>query len=179
MKQLQNETAVIYTSKTGFTEKYAKWIAQEMQCEAIPLKKALSRPLKEYDLLIYGGGLTAGMVNGLNKIKNREELKGKRLILFAVGAMPHVPAAVQKVKEDNLAKWERRDVPFFYLEGGIDYDALGFFKKGILKSIYRLLAKKSDKTEEETAMMMSMKDSFDHTRKENIHDLLACARDNQ
>ena len=37
---------VVYTSKTGFTEKYAKWIAEELQCEAVSLKKLIFPHLK-------------------------------------------------------------------------------------------------------------------------------------
>ena len=29
---------VIYKSKTGFTEKYASWIAEELNCEKYPLE---------------------------------------------------------------------------------------------------------------------------------------------
>ena len=32
-------TIVVYQSETGFTKKYAEWIAEALDCEAVPFKK--------------------------------------------------------------------------------------------------------------------------------------------
>ena len=59
---------VVYKSSTGFTAKYANWIAEELGCEAIELNKIKKCDLVKYDEIIYGGWLMANMVCGYNKI---------------------------------------------------------------------------------------------------------------
>lgn len=73
---------VVYASKTGFTEKYAKWIAEELECEAVELKKAKLSALSDYDQVIYGGWVMGNMVSGYDKIK---KLNVKELIVFCSG----------------------------------------------------------------------------------------------
>ena len=47
-------TIVVYQSETGFTKKYAEWIAEEFGCEAVPFKKTNATKLQGYDKVIYG-----------------------------------------------------------------------------------------------------------------------------
>ena len=49
---------VVYKSKTGFSEQYAKWIQTALNCDIIPLNQL--KTLEGYDLVIYGAGLMAG-----------------------------------------------------------------------------------------------------------------------
>ena len=37
-----NQTIVIYQSSYGFSERYAKWIAEELECQAIQTKEVHS-----------------------------------------------------------------------------------------------------------------------------------------
>ena len=60
---------VIYKSETGFTAKYAGWIADRLGCEAKEYKSVKPGELKDYDLVVYGGWIMAGMVVGYDKIK--------------------------------------------------------------------------------------------------------------
>ena len=46
---------VVYSSQTGFTEKYAKWIAEDLNCEAISVKQAKKLDISQFDTVIYGG----------------------------------------------------------------------------------------------------------------------------
>ena len=42
------KTIVVYSSQTGFTEKYAKWIAEALNCEAIPVKQAKKLDISQF-----------------------------------------------------------------------------------------------------------------------------------
>lgn len=55
---------VIYNSKTGFTEKYAKWIAEALQCQSISIREKLP-DLSEYDRIIFGSNVKAGKIGSL------------------------------------------------------------------------------------------------------------------
>ena len=61
-----NIKAIIYTSNTGFTRKYAKLLALETGLEAFELGKVPGKISKE-DPVIYMGWLKAGRLMGLDK----------------------------------------------------------------------------------------------------------------
>lgn len=54
-----NRTAVVYQSKYGSTEKYAKWIAETLACNLFDRETVTLDELRSYDTIIYGGGLLA------------------------------------------------------------------------------------------------------------------------
>lgn len=61
------KAVVVYSSKTGFTKKYAQWIAEDLSLEAYELEESdnLKEVLSGVDTLIFGGGLYAIGINGL------------------------------------------------------------------------------------------------------------------
>lgn len=146
-------TIVIFNSKTGFTEKYAGWIAEELHCEAVPYKKITSAQLAQAQLIIFGGGLMAGKIPGLDKLKS-SFTASQKLILFVTGATPqHSTEVIEKIKNDNLTPEEQKTIPFFYFEGGINFERMGFFGKMILKTLRSSLSKKESRTPEEEEML--------------------------
>lgn len=48
---------VIYQSKTGFTKKYAEWIAKTLSADIFEAEKVNIHILETYDTIIYGGSL--------------------------------------------------------------------------------------------------------------------------
>lgn len=58
------KTIVIYKTKYGSAEKYARWIAEELHCDLARLDDLEKSDLKDYDLIIYGGGVHAGGIRG-------------------------------------------------------------------------------------------------------------------
>ena len=155
---------VVYTSGTGFTEKYAKWIGKELQCEVSELKKTDVSTLNNYDTVIYGGWVMAGMVSGYNKLKN---LGLKNLIVFSSGITISSDAVREKIAKQN-------DIPlqkFFYFEGGYAPNKVGFFGKMIIHMITSSIKKKEDKTKDDVHMLETTKGA-DHTDKNAIVSLI-------
>ena len=58
---------VSYKSKTGFTKRYAEWISEELEADLTDVKDI--KDVSEYDLVIYGGWILGGLINGFNDIK--------------------------------------------------------------------------------------------------------------
>ena len=80
---------VIYKSKYGSTKTYAEWIAEELGCEAVDVTAVKADDLLSYDTIVYGGGLYAETINGVNFItKNIEKLAGKKIIVYSTGLTP-------------------------------------------------------------------------------------------
>ena len=158
-------TIVVYQSETGFTKKYAEWIAEELGCEAVPFKKVNETKLKDYDKVIYGGWLMGGAIVGVEKIK---AMNLKDVVVFATGASPAMEELVQAIRVQNHLE----DVPFFYFESGINYEKMGFMKRSMLKMVRKNIMKKPDKTESDKFMEKALEKSYDNTNKVAINGLV-------
>ena len=63
------KTIIIYKSRTGFTKRYAQWIAEELTCEIADYSDISKVDLDNFDLIIYGSRVHAGKIDSLNKVK--------------------------------------------------------------------------------------------------------------
>lgn len=61
------KTIIIYESGTGFTEQYAKWISEALDCECKKLKKVSLSELKEFDRIVLEAGFSVAELWGLKK----------------------------------------------------------------------------------------------------------------
>ena len=135
---------VTYNSKTGFTEKYAKWIAEALNCKA--LSAAELKNVSEYDLVIHGGWIMGGMISGFENIK---KLNPHNLITFGVGFTKD-DNYVATVKEAN----HTGDIPTFYFQGGMNPAKMGFFGKFIVKMVTKNKPKYEDLTNREATQAL-------------------------
>lgn len=156
---------VIYQSGTGFTAKYAGWIAEKLGCEAKEYKTVKPNELTGYDLVVYGGWIMGGMVAGYNKIKT---LNLKNIVVFGVGASVSNEEVAERLAQQNQIEREK----FFYYEGGYNPQKLGFMKKMMVNMVKKSLEKKEDKTEEDLHMLESFKGA-DNSNRNAIEDLVA------
>lgn len=52
------KTLIVYTSQTGFTKRYADWLAEELQADVMTLEEAKKQDTQYFDtadVIIYGG----------------------------------------------------------------------------------------------------------------------------
>jgi hypothetical protein len=121
------KTAVLYYSKYGSTRQYAEWIAEELGADLIDAKarRLKLRDIRDYDTIIYGGGIYSGGIKGVELItKNWSKgLSEKRVIVFAVGIAVDIEANREQCREINF---EKRLI--YWMDGeeyGMDPDAEG------------------------------------------------------
>ena len=94
---------VLYQSKYGSTEKYARWLAEESGYDIIEVKKAKADTMNGYETVILCGAVYASGIAGISYLrKNKNALAGKRTAVFCVGASPYDEKAVADVKAQNL-----------------------------------------------------------------------------
>lgn len=155
---------VVYQSGTGFTARYAGWIAEEMGCEAKEYKSVDSGELADYDIVIYGGWIMGGMVTGYNKV---QALNLKNLVVFGVGMSLVDDEISEKIAKQNQIPEQR----FFYFEGGYNPKKLGIMKRMMVNMIKKSVEKKEDKTAQETHLLESVKGA-DNTDREAIRELV-------
>lgn len=171
-----NKAIVVYTSETGFTKKYAGWIAEALGCQSVRSSEVTKEKLKSYETVIYGGGFYAGQIKGLKKF--RELVEKERLIVYATGATPaEQKEIVEKAIGQNLTEDDQKVIPVFYFQSGLDYNQMSFKYKMMMKAFCAMMSKKKDKTEEEKVMVKWIGSSFDESSPEYIQPLLEKVRE--
>jgi Flavodoxins len=168
-------TVVVYRSTSGFTKKYAEWIAQECKADLFDAKKTNADKIAQYNVIIFGGSLHAVGINGLKLIKNHMSLfSGKKVIVFAVGASPPRENVLHEVKEHNFNA-EMAGVELFYLQGGFNYSKLDTANKIVMALFWVRLKLLRKRTSDEKGMLAAYSKPLDCTRKENIKALVEYA----
>ncbi len=172
------KTAVIYTSKTGFTRRYAQWIAGAVGADCLELKQARDRNFSEYDAIVFGGWVCAATVRHLDWfVRQLPRWTGKRLIAFAVGGSPAGSPDIPGFMEKTFGTEALRAVSAFYCPGGLSYENMGAPSRAMMKLFVRSVAARKDKKpqEEEAARMMAR--SYDLSDRKYIEPILALLRD--
>ncbi len=131
---------ITYKSKTGFTKKYAEWIAEELGCEAKDIKTITPKNAAEYDLIIHGGWILGGIINGYSKINS---FNPKRLIVFGVGFTPKAKVDLKKMAEEN----KLGDTLLYYFEGGTNPPKMGFVGLKIVEMVTKEKVTYQDNTD--------------------------------
>jgi menaquinone-dependent protoporphyrinogen IX oxidase len=154
---------ILYKSKYGSTKQYAQWLNQEINSDIFELDKCPS--LENYNLIILGGGIYMGKINGSDFIsKNWDILKNKKVILFSTsGAEPGTPE-IQNFYKNSLPQEIRSQIRYFPLSGACVYKDLTFLHK-ILSFIGSLFQKNPQKKYE-------MRHGFNRVKKDNINPIL-------
>lgn len=159
------KSLIIYTSQTGFTKRYAEWIAGELGGETMELKEAKKKRddfFADYDAIAYGGWSMAGKtVSSEWFLQKAANWKGKKLAVFCVGASTVVNPDVEKNLQSALSEEQKTYMKAFYCPGGINYDAMKLPSRLILKGLYSSISKKANPTEEEKGMAECLAKSFD------------------
>ena len=165
------KTIVLYRSKTGFSKRYAEWIAEDLECKSRPIKGMKLDDLKDYKLVIYGAGIYAGMISGVGKIKRwMEKSPQKTWIVFATGATPHEEGYEDMVLKTNFRKGESKPAHFFYFLSGLNYEKMGIFNRILMKLFSGVAAKKNGRTQSVNQT------SVDLANREYITELLSYVR---
>lgn len=167
---IDRDTIVIYESKTGFTARYALWIAEKLECPFIRYSEATAPALKHYKTLIFGGWMKAGKIQGLNWLKkNISQFEEQNIILYCTGAGPADKQDLQKIATDNLTDG-LEGLPLFYLPGGINREKMGFLSRIVIGAVANSLKKN------EPELAKALKEGCDFTSPDLVDPLVALAK---
>ena len=165
-------TIVIYRSKTGFSQRYAQWLAEDLGCQAVPYRERGRVDLGAYRIVILIGGLYAGQMSGLSWLKKQlPRLVGRQVAAVAVGCAPvennpGLPESMEKLFGDI------EGIQSFYCQGGLDYQRMGAADRAMMAALRAALRRKKDAQ----AMLEGISRSFDAAKRENLAEILAWAR---
>lgn len=135
--------AVIYKSKYGTTKQYAEWIAKALDAKLFEKSTVKPSQLASFDIIIYGGGLYAGGIDGVELVTKNP---CKSLVVFTVGLADPAITDYSAILNKNFTQTQLSKTKIFHLRGGIDYKKLGLVHKGMM-GLMRKLTLKKDKSE--------------------------------
>lgn len=166
-----NQTIIIYASKTGFSQRYAQWLAGDLGCRAVPFRERKSVELQGYDTVILFGGLYAGKMSGLGWLKKQlPALEGRRVAAAAVGCsppdFPGLPESMEKLFGDTPA------IKGFYCQGGLDYEHMGAVDRTMMAALRAMLRGRED----QKAMLEGISKSFDAAQRSYLEPLARWVR---
>ena len=167
------KTIVIYTSQTGFTKRYAEWIAEATRADCLELSAAKKKDLAAYEAIIFGGWACAGSISKISWFKgNIDKWHNKKLAAFCVGGSPINNPEIDIALKRNFNESEQKKVKTFYCPGGFNYEKMSIPSKLMMKMFIKILKAKKDKTEAEEIMVKMISSSYDISDKKYIEPIL-------
>jgi menaquinone-dependent protoporphyrinogen IX oxidase len=149
--------SIIYQGKYGTTRQYAEWIAEDTGASLFETKRVKLKDIIDSDVVVFGGGLYATGIMGIKFLERHySSLKGKRIIVFSVGASAGTEKDRATVQAVNLCPemWER--VKYFHLRGALNYPAMNAWDKFLMGLLITTLKIKPEgKRDEETRAMIA------------------------
>jgi len=170
---------VVYRSKYGSTEKYAKWIAEELSADIYKSNQIKPDKLEKYSTIIYCGGLYVGGILGFSLIKkNYSKLCNKKLIIVAVGATLKDKDAMEELKNRNLTPEMKNKVHFFLLRGGLNYKKMNALDRFLMYMLYKSIKKKDpEKLDNDSkGILATYGKTVDFTNKKTIAPIIDIAK---
>ena len=167
---------ITYKSKTEFSKKYAEIIAKEVDGTLMDLKDVTVDKMSEFDVVVHGGGIYAGKINGFKKSKEMfDKSSAKKYVIFATGGTPNeATKEIEQVWKSNLSAEELESIPHFYMQGGLSYEKMSFPDRTVMKRMSKVLDKKKDKDSTEEGFAQAIKSSYDISSKEYAEPLVKC-----
>ena len=159
------KTLIIYTSQTGFTKKYAEWLAQKTDGDMLELKEAQKKDdafFAGYEAIVYGGWVMAASVVKVKWFLNKAaSWKDKKLAVFCVGGSPNDNPDIEGMLKNMMTDEQREYIKAFYCQGGFNYERMNAPSRLAMKMFVSALKKKKDPTEEEKIMTEMVATSYD------------------
>lgn len=162
-----NAKAIVFTSNTGFTARYAALLCEKLSLPAYPLADALAKLPKAMPV-IYMGWLMAGSVKDYRKAAKH----------FAIEAVIGVGLGDTGTQDDAARKACRlpADFPVFTLQGGMDRSKLrGGYKAGI-DMLTKVMSAKKNRTPGEDRMVDLLIRGGDYVSEKELSAVLAWAQ---
>ena len=161
-----NAQAIVFTSGTGFTARYAVLLSQKLHLPAHPLEEALTA-LPAGTPVICMGWLMAGSVVGYRKA-------AKHFAIAAVVGVGLGDTGAQDAAARKACKLPD-EIPVFTVQGGMDHQKLkGGYKAGI-SILTKVMAAKKNRTPDEERMLQLLIKGGDYVSEKELAAVLQWA----
>lgn len=153
-------SAIVYSSNTGFTERYAKMLGEKT---GLPVF-SINYPPEKGTAIIYMGWLMAGTVADYKKAAKNYDIK-------AVCGTSLAPTGTLVDTIRKSCKFPK-DYPVFNVQAGMDRSKLrGGYAFGI-KMLTKFMSAKKNRSPEEEAMLELLIKGGDYVSEENLSGII-------
>ena len=163
-------TAIVYSSNTGHTRKYALLLGEQIGLPAYSLEEAGSQ-LSGGSPVIYLGWLHASHVKGYAKAARRFDLRA----VCAVGLCDTGTLTDQVRNATSIPE----GIPLFTLQGGIDRSRLKGMDKLMISMLTKGLASQKQRSAQDERMLELLSRDESYVSLENIAEVLRWYREEQ
>lgn len=167
-------SVIVYCSQTGFTKRYADWLAEEYGCSAIPFKQRKTADIENASVVIFCSWFHAGGLKGAKWLQSMlSEYSEKPFIVVGCGAYP-MPCErwpqsdIDEAFERSLSCSTHPNVECFYCQGGFNFDSLGAPDKMAMRMFFKMLEKKREEDPRNAEVLETMRDGFDGTNRKYL-----------
>lgn len=169
------KTVIIYNSQTGFTKRYAEWIAETAGADCLELQKAKKTDLSVYEAIVFGSWVCSEGISKLSWFQsNVDKWSNKKLIVFCVGGSPLNSPRIDSMMKKNFIESERHKVNVFYCPGGFNYEKMSAPSRIMMGVFLQALKVKKDLTPEDKELLKMITSSYDMSDKKYIEPILRC-----
>lgn len=155
--------AIVYTSNTGYTARYAEMLADKTGLNAFPIADA-AKNLAKGTTVIYLGWLMAGTVKDYKKASKRYKIAA----VCGVG-LSDTGSQINEVRTANKLP---DGIPLFTIQGGMDRSRLRGINKFMINFLVKMLKEKKDRSGDESAMLALIEKGGSYVREKNLAAVL-------
>lgn len=145
-------TAILYTSHTGFTARYAAFLARWSRIPAYDTHD-LREHLPKGTSVIYLGWMCAGRIKGLARARRQYDVRA----VCAVGMAPEEEETIRRIRKDNQVEV----LPFFYLRGGYNHQKVQGVYRLMMAAMGKVMEKKAYRDPGARLLMDAMEQGAD------------------
>ena len=162
---------ILYQSRTGFTERYARWLGEALEAPAIPLRDYSKGLEQAYEVLVCGGPVYGNELDGLKTFRRiRKGAPDKRFLYFATGVRPDSPRTRRLVLGYNFKEKEQPEL--YYFQGGLCQERLEPGQKALLTGFRSMIQRRRDLQEEDRSLLERLHTDGDYTDEAQIAPLV-------
>lgn len=155
--------AIVYTSNSGFTAKYAKMLGEKIGLPVYELTDAANYIQKGTEI-IYFGWLFASSVKGYKKAAKRYEISA----VCGVGLCDTGALLSEVRKAISLPD----SIPLFTLQGGMNHSKLRGINKFMINMLTKGLSSQTNRSESDERMLSLLQNDGDYVSEENLSAVL-------
>lgn len=154
-------TAIVYTSKMGHAEQYAKMLGEKTSLPVYALKEA---KLPAGSGIIYLGWIHASHIKGFSRAAKR----------FSVCAVCGVGLCDTGTLLDEVRKATAipENIPLFTLQGGIDRSKLKGMNKMLISMLTKGLSGQKQRSEQDERMLYLLQNDANYVSEDNLKSVL-------
>ena len=155
-------SAIVYTSNTGFTARYAAMLGERTGLPLYSFGEA-KNVLAKGTPVLYLGWLMAGTIRGYKKAAKRYKI----CAVCGVGLCDTGSLLTEIRRAEKIPA----TIPLFTLQGGIDHEKLTGIYKKMIDTLIAFMRKKKNKSEDDARMLYLLENTGDYVSEEHLADV--------